>query len=172
MDDAGTPAAVFADAAAGADGVANPTAGGLFAFSVGYNGTTWDRWRSNIEGTLLASAARTATATSADFTNHNGLRIALLLNVTAKAGATTIQLALDVKDPVSGSYQAIAAPTAFAAAAGIMYVLLVGPGLIAADSPGTASAFRAAHLARTMRIRAIPSDTDSVTYSIGYSLNV
>lgn len=48
-------APVFTNAAAMADGAANPTAGGVGTFGRAFNGTTWDRLRSNPGGVGLSA---------------------------------------------------------------------------------------------------------------------
>lgn len=51
-----------------------------------YNGATWDRARSNQEGEILASAARTASTESADQINYNARGVIVFVNVTANPG--------------------------------------------------------------------------------------
>ena len=54
-DSTGTPDTELAAAAAAADAAANPTAGGVLAYLLGYNGTTWDRLRLDGSKNLLVS---------------------------------------------------------------------------------------------------------------------
>src|ERR1041385_5303172 len=74
----------------------------VFAFLAGMNGfvngSGWDQWRNNAQGTLLASAARTATITSADQTNTNGRRLLLTIDVSAQAGGS-VTPSLQIQDP-------------------------------------------------------------------------
>src|SRR5262249_18335382 len=48
-----------------------------------FNGSTWDRQRGNVETTLLASASRTATVSSADQTNYNGRGVQVDIDITS-----------------------------------------------------------------------------------------
>lgn len=57
---------LFADAAALADGVANPTIGKIAALLMAYNGTTWDRVQLDAAKRLLANIGSPAAATLAD----------------------------------------------------------------------------------------------------------
>jgi len=75
------------------------------AFNAAWGGTYWERWRNNTEVTVLASATRTASGNSADQTNYNARGIILFINVTAVSGTSpTLEVRLQVKDPISGSY--------------------------------------------------------------------
>lgn len=51
-----------------------------------YNGTTWDRQRSNTVQTVLASSARTATTLSGVLPTYNARIAMVLLNVTVASG--------------------------------------------------------------------------------------
>jgi hypothetical protein len=59
-----------------------------------FNGINWDRERNNTQGTLLASAARTATATSPNQTNYNAKGVQLTIDVTAVSGTGGLILVL------------------------------------------------------------------------------
>ncbi len=54
---------------------------------MGFNGTNWDRWRNNVAGTLLASAARTEVTISPAQVNHNARGVAIYISVTAWGGS-------------------------------------------------------------------------------------
>ncbi len=73
-------------AAALADGASNPTAPAVGAAGLLYNGSTYDRERGNVEGTLLASAARTTTTATATQTNYNHRGVVLFLYVPTMPG--------------------------------------------------------------------------------------
>jgi len=158
--------------AASATGDGYPSALVQMAGAAAYNGFTWDRQRNNTEGTLLASAARTVEVNTANQTNYNSRGVLFTLSVTAKVGVTTIQLLL--RDASSGAYY-VASPS-FQAIAGVLYVLLIYPGVLNADltaNYSTASvAGRSAVLPRTWLVTAYPSDADSVTYSLYHHLIV
>jgi len=75
----------------------------VYNFQNLFNGATWDRQRNNHELTVLASAVRTGTATSADQTNHNARGVIVLLDVTAApGGGETLTLLLQFG--VGGKY--------------------------------------------------------------------
>ena len=131
-------------------------------FPQGFNGTTWDRWRNNQGLTLLASAARTTTQTSADLVNYNADALIVVVDITAyTAGSLTITI--DRKDETSGKY--INMLTSAALAAQATTTLQVGPVIAAA-----ANTIALAYMPRTFRIVATVGDATSITYSIGYSL--
>lgn len=75
-------------AAASADGLANPTIKQLGADNMLFNGTTWDRQRTNLSVAVDTSSARTTSGTGVTFTNHNGRSVAFWLSVTAVSGTT------------------------------------------------------------------------------------
>ncbi len=151
---------------ASADGATNPTLLSMSSFPSLFNGTTWDRWRNNFEGTALISAARTGTTNSADIINYNGRGVTLFLNVTAASGTGGLTVNIQVKDPVSGSYF-----TAYAAAAAV-----ITTGLKAYNAfPGAAGAGNYTNtvnfqIPRTFRIGVTVGDSSSYTYSIGYAI--
>ena len=92
-----------------ADAAALQSTAEVAAVSERYNGTTLDLERGNTEATVFASAARTATANSADQTNYNARGVRLTLDVTAVTGAgATLDVKLQAKDTLSGAYVDIA----------------------------------------------------------------
>ena len=128
-----------------------------------FNGTTWDRERSNTEETYLASAARTATNNSADFTNYNARGLHAIVNVSAVTGAASITPTIQAKDPVSGLY----------------YDLLVGLPITTVGTnvlkvyPGISPVLNASAsdlLPRTYRLRIVHGTADSITYSVSGAL--
>ena len=103
---------ILEDATLMADAEANPTLPYVGAKVSRYNGTTWDRYRNNLEETIFASAARTATVNSADFTNYNARSIKFVLDITAASGTTpTLDVKIQGKDTLSGKYQDITGAT-------------------------------------------------------------
>jgi hypothetical protein len=147
-----------------ADGISNSTVTAPSAvFNIRYNGASWDRERNNLEGTLLASAARTTTTNSADQTNHNGRGVLVFVNVTAVTSSPSVTVAIQEKDPISGTYTAILTSAA-----------ITGPGhTVLAVYPGVtvAANVAASHpLPRTWRVAVTHGNADSITYSVGYAL--
>ena len=144
------------------------------ALGYAYNGATLDRLRSNVESTLLASAARTATANSADQTNYNGKGVIVVINVTVE-GAATLTLTIQGKDSISGNYYdiitGIVVYTAATDAPTITRAIHLHPGVITADFIGIAatvngSSAKAVTLPRTWRATVTPADATTTTYSL------
>lgn len=146
---------------AGTNSVAALLAAG---YGFGFNGTTWDRWRNNIDGTALASASRAVTTSSVDIINYNHRGIIFFLNVTVASGTGGLQLSIQVKDPISGQYVGLNALPAAVTTTGIRAYSFY-PGISAVGTQGTSGA-----LSRTFRVQVIVGDATSYTYSVGYSL--
>lgn len=168
----------------GQDGFGN---GSLFRFSNGssaagagipeaaamhFNGVSWDRVRGNAASTGLASAARTASAQTADQTNYNGRGAQIILDVTATPNnAETLQVTVEVKDSVSNKYVRIAAFTALVASAlgatptTETYAYTLYPG--AAETTAVANhEVQSLPLGRTWRVNVLHSAGGSWTYSV------
>lgn len=128
-----------------------------------YNGTTWDRLRNNVELTVLASAARTATTASADLVNYNARGVWCFLDITAVPGGDTVQLTLDFKDAASGLWQNIITDTAQSATSQRKF--MVYPGII--DTGSKMSVISVLALPRIWRVRMVHSAASSFTYSVG-----
>jgi len=127
-----------------------------------FNGLTWDRLRNNEEITLLASAARTAQADSADQVNYNHQGLILFVDVTVDAAAGAITPNIAVKDPVSGTAKVIwTAAAAIAATGQFVYMLLPG----AADA-GSYTEQKELAVPRDWFFRMTVADADSLTYSV------
>lgn len=125
---------------------------------------TVDRWRNNVEGTLLASAARTATTRSATQTNHNARGAFVFLNVTAASGTGGLQLRWLVADPVSGTLPYMnAAPTAITTVTTAVYIVYPGGAGVGAQAVNMP-------LPRSWAIEVQHADASSYTYSVGYAL--
>jgi len=123
----------------------------------------------NIEGIALASAARTATANSADLTNHNGDFLTIFVDVTVDPATASITPSVQVKDSISGSYHTVwTAAAAFAAVGTFVYQL--GPGLLA-GAPGGYTDAENVVVRRTFRVVMTAADAGSITYSADYTLN-
>lgn len=129
-----------------------------------FNGTSFDSVRNNAVGTLLASAARTATVSSADQTNFNARGVRVRINVSSVTDTPSITVAVEEKDSISGNYVAILTSAAITTT-GQKTTLVVYPGIAAsanvkADDP----------LPRTWRVTVTHGDADSITYSVDYAL--
>lgn len=117
----------------------------------------------NTDGTALASLARTATTNSADLTNGNGKGGHIVLDVTATAVSPSVTLKIQGKDVVSGKYYDILESAAVTAIG--TTVIKVHPGLtVAANSVANDI------IPHTWRVVVTHSNTDSIQYSVGYSI--
>lgn len=144
-----------------ADSVNAQTGGVQGAGMYGYSGAL-DRWRNNTQGTLLASAARSASTSSADQTNYNGRGVKVYFNITAVPGIDTVTLAIEDKDPISGAYTAIL--TGVAQVATGLTILTVYPGGLT-----TANLASPQPLPRTWRVTVTHSAGTSFTYSVAFA---
>lgn len=115
---------------------------------------------------IAPSAARTSAFTSADFDNFSGCNgIVLFLNLTAITG-TSVAVALQVKDPASGTYVTVATSNAVSSAGSTS--LLVYP-----TSPTTGTGFDKSApgvLTKTFRVLVNHTSVTTATYSVGASL--
>jgi hypothetical protein len=143
-----------------------------------WNGTNVDRQRGNIEGTVLASAARTATPSIANITNYNARGVRLFLNVTATPNnAETLTVAVEWVDPVSAAVKALTAFPAITAttlgaspAAGVReFVYELYPGSVETVAVANHEV-QGGSLPRTLHPKVTHSSTGSWTYSLGYGL--
>jgi len=86
--------------------VARPLIAAIFKY--GFNGSTWDRWRSNTEVTVLPSATRTASGSSSDQINYNAKGVLVWLRISAVSGTFAagegLILYVLAKDRTSGYY--------------------------------------------------------------------
>lgn len=116
----------------------------------------------NTEGTLLASAARTTTISSADQTNHSARGVHVTLTTTV-IGTGSITLTIQEKDPVSGTYSTILAGAAVVTDTTNVYK--VYPGL-----PATANVSANDVLPLTWRATVSANNANAATYSVSYAL--
>ena len=129
-----------------------------------FNDATWDRWRNNTEGTLLASAARTASIQSADQTNYNGRGLFIHIKVTAVTATPSITVAIEGKNAAGVYFNLLTS----AAITGVGdYLLIVAPW--AAE---TANVSTAKMVPRTWRVNVTAADADEITYGVYYNLGV
>jgi hypothetical protein len=135
-------------------------------YTMAYNGASWDRWRNNTEGTLLASAARTATPPSSTMTNYNHRGLDLQFRVTAVTGSPSLTVSVQTQD-ADGNWVSIASFTAVTAVG--VYSYQIYPG---AQSSASYTSVRGTALPRTWRVLVTHGTADSVTYSLKYALIV
>ena len=146
-------------------GAITPSTGGTLptaALGYAYDGTGWSMARGNIEATLLASAARTATASSADQTNYNGRGALIVIDVTSITATPSLVVTVEAKDALSGKYVTLLTSAAITTVSTVQ--LAVYPGVTAAANLAVSMI-----LPRTWRVTVTAADADSATYSVGAS---
>ena len=119
----------------------------------------------NIKGTLLASAARTATTSSSDISNYSCKGVRVFINVTVHAVSAAIVPTIEVKDPISGTYTAVATGAAITGTGHT--VITVYPGATVAANVTLSTV-----VGRTWRVTMTPGNANSATYSVGYEMIV
>ena len=118
----------------------------------------------NRTGTALASGARTATATSEVFVNNEHKGIVVYLNVTAAGAGGGLSVRVRGIDPVSRTALEINAdPTDVTATGTTTYAIY--PGHSAGATQSTSAV-----LPRLWDVVVNAANSDSYTYSVGYSL--
>lgn len=130
---------------------------------LGWGGTYWERWRNNIQATLLASLARNASTASADQTNYNGKGVIVVVNISAVAGDDTFTFTIQGKDPISSEYYGMLVSSALASTG--IYVYILYPATTAG-----ATGVISAPLPRTWRVAAtyaqVGGAADTLTFSV------
>lgn len=112
---------------------------------------------------LLASASRTTTQTSADLTNATGRGIVVTLDMTVVTAGPSVTLSIKYKDPASGKYIALLTGAAVTTVSTNVYRIY--PGL----TP-VANATVSDVLPRTFQIVVTANNANAGTYSVGYNL--
>lgn len=144
----------------------NGGVGGLQVAPHSYNamaaGGGWDRNRNNIDTTLLASASRTTTQTSADLVNYDGVALMVTLDMTV-VGTGSVTLTINYKDPASGKY--ILLLSGVAVITNITTLYRIDP-MIAA----VATSIAQSRLGRVFQIVATANNANAAQYSVGYTI--
>ncbi len=132
-----------------------------------YNESTWDRYRSNTEITVLATASRTASTNSADLTNYNHRGVIITLEVTTDPGSgETLQLIVEHKDGEGSNYEVLLDDGA-QATPGTRSVIIY-PGTAGSGNDITSTS--GYPLGRTWRVRVVHSASGTWAYTVGASL--
>ena len=150
------------DVSGEADALGGVTALRVHNSNLLYNGATYDRERNNVDATLLASAARTTTQTSADIVNYNGVGIVVTLDMTV-VGTGSVTVTINYKDPASGKYILLLSGAAITTNSTNKYV--VHPSI-----PAVANVSAQTHTGRTLQIVVTANNANAATYSVGYTL--
>lgn len=115
-------------------------------------------------GIALASLSRTATNSTADFTNYGHQGILIFLDVTAvHASGSDIKVKIEGKDPASGKYYTILESASVITVTTNVY--RVNPLLTAA-----ANTIAKDNVPTTFRFTLTHANANAITYSVGYSL--
>jgi len=134
-----------------------------------YNGATYDIQRNNIQGTLLASAARTATTMSANQTNYNARGLHVTLDISVASGTGGLQIRAQGIDIASGNFYSLnGAPTAIVATGTYDYEFYPGVSGVVAGS-NNVNGRSSTSLPRIWRLTVTHGDASSYTYSVGFS---
>lgn len=144
--------------------MADGSSSGLLGVALAaWNGSTHDRVRGNNEGTVIASAAYTATQNSSTQTNYNARGVKLFISATAIAATPSVVFTVTARDPIDTATWVTLLTSA--AITGISEtVLTIYPGITAAANVSVSDI-----LPRVWRVTATHGDADSITYSVGYS---
>lgn len=134
----------------------------VLSYLSAWNGAKADRWRNNSEFTILASAVRAATTSSADLVNYNARGVMLWFDLTAVPGVDTVQVTVELKDPVSGKYTGAYYFEAALAGTGFR-TYLVYPGHTAGQLNGSINQA----IPRTWRVTVTHVGAGNFTYSVG-----
>jgi hypothetical protein len=125
-------------------------------------------FRLNQEGTLLASAARTAGSVSPIQTNYNARGVVVFINVTAASGTGGLKPYVTGIDPISGSPVSLHTwPTAITATGLYIIVLYPASTMVATTS---VKAVISLVLPRRWGVNVNADDASSYTYSLSYAL--
>jgi hypothetical protein len=153
-------------AAALADGAVNPTTPMIGAAALICNTpfATWERQHGNIQGTVIASAARTASYDGADQLNRNGR--GLFIHIVASAPVDTPSVVFTVQGKGSaGNYFNLLESVAITGAG--TTTLTIAPWAAAVANVSATSM-----VPRQWRVISTHADADSITYGVYYDLGV
>lgn len=150
----------------GADATNGQNAIGVGNFRYnGSGGTTgYDREWNNINVTILTSASRTTTQTSADQVNYNGRGIHVVVDTTV-IGTGSITLTINGKDNISGKYYTLLSGAAIVTNTTNVYKVFPG-------APATSNVSVNDMIPRLFQIVVTANNANAATYTVGYSLVV
>ena len=142
------------------------------------NGTgTYDPVQGNVEGTALASGARTGSTRSANLTNYNNKGVYVFLNVTAVPsvpGTGGLQVQICPGTALDGHQYGVVAPQPSALIQAVGgYAFLLYPHMTPGGITNAAYSLCGvvdAPLPRTWGVYVVHGDAQSYTYAVYYSL--
>lgn len=112
--------------------------------------------------TLLASASRTTTQTSADLSNLSGNKLVVVLDMTT-VGTGSVTVTINGKDPASGKYYLLLSGAAITTNSTNRYV-------VGAAAATTANVSVNDLVPSTFQIVVTANNANAATYSVGYEL--
>lgn len=149
-------------------GSAIPTKAALMGISDGVNTRAI---LGNTEGTLLASAARTATTSSPNQINYNSRGVLVYLRISVASGSGGLTVTIRSNDPVENQIVQLSnSPTAITAVGAYAFELYPGASGTAGSGNGSVVQRTAAALPRIWYVTVTHGDGTSYTYSLGYKL--
>lgn len=119
----------------------------------------------NANGSVLQSAARTATNNSATFTNRTARSLHLIIDVTVAPGGDTVTPKIEGYDPISGKFYTLLTGAAISTTG--TNILKIGPGISA-----SANAAAADFLPAYWRVVMTHSAAGSFTYSVAANTGI
>lgn len=128
--------------------------------------------RSSTRGTVLASAARTASTTSSTFDWAQFSGVSLFLNITAASGTGGLVIFPEYQDPVSLAWNRIFnyPTTAGRITSAGLHILQIGMSLGTQSGGSNQGGFSSSLLSSVLRFTVSHGDASSYTYSLGYEL--
>lgn len=117
----------------------------------------------NVNTSLLASTARTASNNSADFINKHNVGAHFIIDVTVVPSVETVTFTVQGKDSVSGKYYDLIVSAALVATGTV--ILKVYPGITVVANLSVSDI-----LPDTYRVKVTHSASGSFTYSIASNL--
>ncbi len=136
------------------------------SLNYGFNGTTYDRLRTNVDTAALQTltTAAAGTTNSTDQVNYNGRGLQVGVNITAVSGGQTLTVNIQGKDAASATYYTLLASAALGSVA--FTQLTVYPGGLT-----TANVATPQPLPRVWRVQAVVAGAGTtVTATIGASV--
>lgn len=122
-----------------------------------FNGTSWDRQRTNLDAVLINAVAATTSQTSADQVNFNGRGVIATVNMTA-VGIGSVTCVIQGRDP-TGQYYTLLSGAAIIT--NVMTVYTVYPG-----APTTATVSTNSPLSRVWRINCTANNANATSYTV------
>jgi len=137
-----------------------------------YNGATYDPEYNNAQGTLLASAVRTASTSSPTITNYNGKGLLISVTIDATSGTSpTLQAQLLYTDPISGQVTGLTSVSPSMNYQGV-FLMVCYPSQITQSGSGSGIITNwETILPRTFQVQfTVGGTTPSITFSASYTI--